>query len=278
MEPTLQAIRYDYVHLPPQNQIGYHQQTSWELSYIIVGSGTRFIGDVAEEFGNGDMVLIPPGVSHCWIFDEHTTDEEGKISNITVTFSTDILRELSGLFPSLKSCIDKLLNCEDAVVFNKDSSKGITQMLMKMIHKSDAERIPLFLELLLALDPENPYGVESRIHKIDKKQQRIEQIKVFVVCNVARRISIDMIASHVGMTKSAFCIYFKKTFGKTFIDYLTEYKMGIAKKMLAETNMRISDIIAEIGYDAPYFNRLFRRTNGMTPTVYRESTKKSDQP
>ena len=43
-----------------------------------------------------------------------------------------------------------------------------------------------------------------------------------------------------------------------------------AKKLLAETNMKLSDIAMEIGYSEPnYFSHVFRKTEGMTPKAYR---------
>lgn len=55
-----QTITVDHVCLTPSQQIGRHQQATWELSYIIKGQGVRTIGGQTEPFEPGDMVLIPP--------------------------------------------------------------------------------------------------------------------------------------------------------------------------------------------------------------------------
>ena len=77
------SYTFDCVHLAPDEQIGSHQHSTWELSYVITGAGMRTIGDMTEPFSSGEVVLVPPGISHCWYFDNKVTDTEGKIENIT---------------------------------------------------------------------------------------------------------------------------------------------------------------------------------------------------
>ena len=55
---------FDHVHLCPDEQIGYHSQSSWELSYIIVGSGKCRLGKNTYPFTSGEIVLLPPELPH----------------------------------------------------------------------------------------------------------------------------------------------------------------------------------------------------------------------
>ena len=64
-----------HVRLKPSEQIGSHQQPTWELSLVIEGEGTRTIADVNEPFKSGEVVLVPPETVHCW----HFTDNVEKI-------------------------------------------------------------------------------------------------------------------------------------------------------------------------------------------------------
>lgn len=73
------SIQFDYVKLKPSEQIGSHQQPTWELSLIIKGEGIRTIAEESEQFKSGEVVLVPPEVSHCWQFN----DNVDKIENIT---------------------------------------------------------------------------------------------------------------------------------------------------------------------------------------------------
>jgi AraC-like DNA-binding protein len=91
-----------------------------------------------------------------------------------------------------------------------------------------------------------------------------------MVCNAKRRISVSEISRHIGMSKSSFCIFFKKATGKTFVNYLNEYRIETACQLLNTTKNSVSDICYEVGFeDIPYFNRVFKKTKSMSPKEYR---------
>ena len=72
------------------------------------------------------------------------------------------------------------------------------------------------------------------------------------------------------MSAAYFSTVFSQTTGQSFISYLTAMRMQKAKELLRSTNMKLSDIALEIGYNEPnYFSHVFRKTTGMTPKEYR---------
>ena len=83
-------------------------------------------------------------------------------------------------------------------------------------------------------------------------------------------VSLISVAKHVGMSSAHFSTVFSQTTGRPFIHYLTGLRIERAKELLKTTNMKLSDIAMEIGYNEPnYFSHVFRKTVGMTPKEYR---------
>ena len=83
-------------------------------------------------------------------------------------------------------------------------------------------------------------------------------------------ISLISVARHVGMSAAHFSTVFSQTMGRSFINYLTAMRLEKAKQLLTATNMKLSDIALEIGYNEPnYFSHVFRKTEGITPKEYR---------
>ena len=86
-----------------------------------------------------------------------------------------------------------------------------------------------------------------------------------------RDITLDMIAAHVGMNRSSFCIFFKRLTGQTFTHYLTRYRIDQARYLLTHTDHSVSQICYESGFnDVPYFCRTFKKNTGVTPMAIRK--------
>ena len=84
-------------------------------------------------------------------------------------------------------------------------------------------------------------------------------------------ISLLSTAQHIGMSAAYFSTVFSQTAGQSFISFLTGLRMDRARQLLTETDMRLTDIAMEIGYNEPnYFSHVFRKTVGMTPKEYRQ--------
>ena len=69
---------------------------------------------------------------------------------------------------------------------------------------------------------------------------------------------------------SHFMRYFKETMGTSFVDYLRDYRLTIASRLLTTSDSSILDIAAESGFEnLSYFNRVFKQKYSMTPRLFR---------
>lgn len=83
-------------------------------------------------------------------------------------------------------------------------------------------------------------------------------------------ISLLSVAAYANMSPAHFSTVFSQSTGKSFINYLTEVRIGKAKELLSSTDLKLSAIALEIGYNEPnYFSHVFRKLEGMTPKEYR---------
>ena len=73
------------------------------------------------------------------------------------------------------------------------------------------------------------------------------------------------------MSVSNFCKYFKARVKKTYVQYLTEVRIGMSCKMLIENSLSISRIAYDSGFiNISNFNRAFKLNKNMTPLAYRK--------
>ncbi len=270
MPPEKHSFSYDYVRLYPKEQIGLHRQPSWELSLVLTGSGMRLIGDTTEPFQSGEVVIIPPEIPHCWYFDGDDTAADGKIENITLMFTEDFLDSCSRNFPELHPCVENLKKNREALKYDGPQAVTIASILKSMCGQSDVERLSSIIRLLAILPSADKAHTVGRYREMDKKQERLDMIRIFVTCNAQRNISLDDVVRHVGMNKSAFCTFFRQSTGKTFISYLNEYRIELACRLLKQENIPVSEVCYHVGFtDIPYFNRTFRKHKGCSPSQYR---------
>ena len=83
-------------------------------------------------------------------------------------------------------------------------------------------------------------------------------------------LSLNVVASHVNFSPNHLSTIFSQQTNQTFIKYLTDFRMNKAKELLRCTGEKSSVISVQVGYkDAHYFSYLFKKTQGMTPTQYR---------
>lgn len=83
-------------------------------------------------------------------------------------------------------------------------------------------------------------------------------------------LSLDYVCSALNVSNSYFSSIFKKEVGKSFVTYLTDYRMEKAIHLIVETNEKSYEIAEHVGYlDANYFSYVFKKSVGMSPSKYR---------
>lgn len=116
-----------------------------------------------------------------------------------------------------------------------------------------------------------PFACELERSQYEQTRQLAEQALAFIQQHYMSDISLEGCADQLGTYPRKLSIAFKQVTGFTFIDYLTNYRLTLAMKLLRETSHKINDIAEQVGYQPAYFHRLFKKHTGLTPGMYREN-------
>ena len=101
-----------------------------------------------------------------------------------------------------------------------------------------------------------------------------ERAAEYIRLHFAEDLSLGDIAGHCGISATYLSRIFAQEKGKGVQEYLTDVRVRRAKELLADTNEKIYEIAAEVGYsDAVYFNKVFKKNAGVTPKEYRMQKK-----
>jgi len=110
--------------------------------------------------------------------------------------------------------------------------------------------------------------VENRHTK--KDHQRLSSIYAFIENSYQRKIGINEIAGISNLTKEAFCRYFKKMTRLTFTEFVNQYRIDKAKKLLL-MDFNVTESCFECGFDSvSYFNRTFKKLTGENPLAFKK--------
>lgn len=266
------AFTFDDVCIPPQRQIGLHSHPCWELSHVVCGAGVRTIGDHSEPFSRGEVILIPPGIPHVWRFDGTVTDGDGNVANLSVFWDPGLLPAIAALFPEVAPAVAALEWLDHAVSYQGECQRSILRLLKAMRGITPQRRLPMMIELIIALSDVAGTAFAGRNTSLSRAEQRLEQVRVYCACNYARCITLDEMSRHVGMNKSAFCTFMRHSLGTTFSDYLNGVRLERARDRLLASDCSVSEIALDCGFrSVTYFNRLFRRKYGCSPKEVRSA-------
>ncbi len=103
-----------------------------------------------------------------------------------------------------------------------------------------------------------------------KNQSTVEGIKGFIRRNYKKNLTLEEIAESVCLSSYYASRIFKESQKITIMEYLIQVRMNEAKRLLGNPKYKIDEVAAQLGYtDASYFSRVFKKSEGMTPTQFR---------
>ena len=117
---------------------------------------------------------------------------------------------------------------------------------------------------------DNIEGLLAQEHQ--REDVAVLTARQYLAAHYTEPLRLEAVAGYVGLSSSYFCMKFRQSTGKTFVEYITALRMERAKYLLEHTSRKIHEIGAEVGIqDTRHFSRMFRKACGMLPTEYRST-------
>ncbi|MDB4291854.1 AraC family transcriptional regulator [Maribacter sp.] len=259
--------------LPLKSNDSVHSHKNFELNFITSGSGRRIVGDNISGFEKGDLVLLGPDVPHCW---EVLEGENQNAFCIVTHFSEDIVTSDFFKMPELEKVVDLLKQSKRGLRFKIDDDTKIRQVLEKMTQLQGLDYyihlLRVFNKLVKTQEREklsNPIAQEG---SFSRNLEKINKVYAYVFQHIQEGVKLEEASAILNMAPNSFCRFFKKKTDLTFMEYVKRVRVGIAAKLLAETDKQITQICFESGYNnLANFNYYFKSIMGKTPSEYRKS-------
>ncbi|MCP9237121.1 AraC family transcriptional regulator [Lewinella sp. JB7] len=263
-EPRLRADKLPKWHFHPE----------LELVYVRGGHGRRHVGSHISHYRDGELILIGSNLPHLGFTNRVTNNEKETVVQFAENFPTGEFLEL----PEMRKVKELMYRARNGISFYGTTRTVLGSRLERLIDLPPLGRLLLLVDILneLAISTEyeelnaEGFHLEVETHGFE----RFNEIQEFIHTNFARDIPLDEIAGVAAMTVPAFCRYFKKTTGKTFVTYLNDYRIVYACKLLADDHSTVQNVAYDSGFNTvSQFNRAFKKHTGKTATEYRSAFK-----
>ncbi|ACB97349.1 AraC family transcriptional regulator [Beijerinckia indica] len=267
-----QSFRW-HAHSFPHALARWNYHPEFEIHLITRSCGTVFIGDYIGDFAPGHLCLVGANLPHVWV-SNIAPGEFIERRDIVLQFDESLLVHAAAMFPEFIE-IRSFLNLGlRGLEFHGATAKRGAAILQKIGEAHGFHRLTLFFELIDMLARSNEKTVLAGVDyapSLDPRTAKImEDITSYVLSNLSREVRMVAAAKIAGMTASGFSRFFKKNTGRTFVEYVHKLRIGRACRILIETNVPITSICFDVGYNnVSNFNRHFRKERGVTPSAYK---------
>ena len=254
----------------------WHYHAELELTFILSGQGVRYIGNSIENFHDEELVLLGSNLPHTW---NTTIDQDQPVTAIVVYLKEDFFDKnwmKSIEFEGIRN-LATLMN--KGIKVDKKVALALKQKFFDLLTASPLEKLMILLQVLDYLTHNQEYRFlceqEFTCDFDDIDKTRINAVYDYIQKNHQRQISLADIASRLNMSEEYFSRYFSKTMKKPFFEFLNEYKINRACKLLIDTDKQISEICYASGFESiPFFYRQFKKFKECQPKTYRMNYQK----
>ncbi len=253
----------------------HHHRDAYELTLTLGLSGTRMIGDHTEQFVDGDLVLMAPGLPHCW--QDHGLRGKARHRVIVIQFSEDLIPSGSIYTEHFKSIARALDRAKYGLELRGDTKVEAINLIQGMREEKGLENyldILKVLQLFSMKEATRQLCSEGYLNPSSRDESgRLEKVLLYIQKNYTRKMSISEVADKANMSPSAFSHYFKKRTRKSYTDFVMDMRLGRAAQLLQLEEMPVTCVGYESGFmNISHFNRSFSRKYGIPPLKFRKQS------
>lgn len=249
-----------------------HYHTDYEIYYLLNGKRRFFIGDSIYNIKGGDAVVLPKGVIHRTTYLDSSSHER-----FNTVFSKNYIEDIMSVISD--NFMGDIFSSHYIVSVPQSRQGYVTGIFERMYMeytsgdmysginiKNNLQELVIFL--IRCLNFRESYVTAP----LDTTDYLMQEAARYISGNFNKELTLNDVAARVNMSPSYFSKKFKGATGFGFKEYLINLRLNKAALLLLETNLSVTDIAMNCGFnDSNYFGDIFRRIKGMSPLNYRKS-------
>ena len=259
----------------PLGAFAYHYHNFYEIIYVLEGEYSSFIENQVYHLHKGEFLLIDMNVMHKYHYIEKKHDSSKRI---ILWITEQMLAELSGGEVDLSACFRRRESCayHFPIYYEEMLRSFLLKLAMSEVMEDDTAGISpvlgrgyltLFFGYLNSLCQRKEYlsaGEEMSLHPL------VEKVSDYIDAHISEKITVELLADYVHMSKYHFLRKFKELTGVTVHTYLTDKRLIKACQELKDGSS-IEQAYQVAGFtDYSSFLRNFKNAYGVSPKKYKD--------
>lgn len=244
-----------------------HSHTFYELLYCISSGGAEYlVGSERYRLQEGDIIFVPPGVSHRPMLPEEMSKP---YSRYVLWISVDFMAQYAKLLLDTgKQAHASMLRTKGTRwEFLKEQFRAGVRESEKQLDGWEAavvgNTVTLLTQLKRATDDRDARPLKA------EKPELLDRIMAFVEAHYTDQITIADLGRRFYVSESTVSHLFKQKMGVSFYRYVTQRRLIAAKTLIEKGNL-LETVAEEAGFgDYSGFYRAFRQEYGISPRQYR---------
>ncbi len=257
-----------------------HHHDFLELAYVLEGEARHTLNGQVSMLRPGDFFFIDFNSTHAYT----KTPETPKLKIINCLFMPATVDKTLAECRSLKEVVNNylirfessFLSANPANHIFKDTDGAVLHLMERLLQEFDAKRAG-FVEIMrcmlieiIILAMRSINNTDTNVIYGDYSQYIVEHIEK----NYMLPITLTDVAKELYLSLPYLSVKFKQDTGLTFCKYLQKVRIEQCCRLLANSDMKITEAAAAVGYsDQKQFHKAFKNLLGITPNEFRHTVR-----
>lgn len=254
-----------------------HSHTFYEILFIKSGNLHYMLGDKRFRIQAGDILLIPPGITHQPLFLEPLTEP---YERYVLWIGDSFWKECTASYPELNFAFEQCLKRDSYLLRSSQATwSGLFHAAQMILNEQEQKKFgwqfaSRYSAILLMTHICRTYYYQDIASPEAEKETLMDDLFNFIELNLTSKLTLEMAAQHFLVSKSTISHLFRAYYKVSFHQFVIQRRLISAKNNIL-TGAPLHSVWESCGFpDYSTFYRSFKKEYGISPKDFRNLHKR----